>query len=72
MITRARNRSKLEFPKNEKTNGAKIVRARIGRTREKLQNTFILTNLPVRVEAKSISRKQNDTTTLVISNCSGE
>lgn len=48
------------------------MRARIGRKREKLQNTFSLTNLSVRVEAKSISRKQNDTTTLVISNCSGE
>lgn len=44
----------------------------MGRTREKLQNTFSLTNLSIRVEAKSISRKQNDTTTLVISNCSGE
>lgn len=48
------------------------MRARIGRKREKLQNTFSLTNLSVRVEAKSISRKQNDTTTLVISNCRGE
>lgn len=48
------------------------MRERIGRKREKLQNTFSLTNLSVRVEAKSISRKQNDTTTLVISNCTGE
>lgn len=47
-------------------------RAREQEEREKLQNTFSFTNLSVRVEAKSISRKQNDTTTLVISNCRGE